>query len=279
MRMKTKLSITRREFVMAASSMGPALAAGSLMFAEPGAAAPVKPSAAGLAQQSQGRAVQAKPRVLVFDVNQTMLDVGALRPHFARVFGDPRALEEWFTLLLQYSMVVTLADSYSDFGTVGRAALEMLAATRKVQIPAEEQTRIMQGVLTLPAHPDIAPNLTRLRAVGFRMVTLTNSSSSAVRSQLQNAGLTQFFDESISVEFARRFKPDLAVYRGAAAHLGVQPGELRLIAAHAWDVFGAMKAGWHAAFVARNGIPLFPLGPTPDIVGPDMTAVTDSILA
>jgi len=89
----------------------------------------------------------------------------------------------------------------------------------------------------MPAYPDVPESLKRLRAKGIRMVTLTNSSPSAVKEQLHNAGLTQYFDESISVDSSRRYKPDLAVYRSAATHLGAQPRELLLIAAHPWDVF------------------------------------------
>ncbi len=229
--------------------------------------------------QQDGTGRKMKPKILVFDVNQTMLDLNALRPYFARAFGDGKALDEWFSLLLQYSLVVTVANAYADFGTLGRAVLEMLAKTRRIQVSPEDTTRILQGVLTLPPHPEVPESLKRLRAAGFRMVTLTNSSASAIKSQLKSAALAQYFDESISVDSVHRFKPDLEVYRTASAHLGVQPGELRLIAAHAWDVFGAMKAGWQAAFVARNGIPLFPLGAKPDIIGPDMKAVTDAILS
>ncbi|HYM05662.1 MAG TPA: HAD-IA family hydrolase, partial [Terriglobales bacterium] len=137
---------------------------------------------------------------------------------------------------------------------------------------------ILQGVLAMPVHPEVPENLQRLRAAGFRMVTLTNSSPSAVKAQLQNSGLTRYFDESISVDSVRRYKPDLEVYRSAATHLGAQPGELLLIAAHPWDVFGAMKAGWQAAFVARHGIAPLPMGPKPSINGPDMKAIADAIL-
>jgi 2-haloacid dehalogenase len=283
-------SMSRRKFVLAASSLGSAMMmdplrvlakrARALLGARRnmgGGSSSIFPSV-GAALQPQNPVVQTKPKVLVFDVNQTMLDLNALRPQFARVFGDGRALDEWFSLLLHYSLVVTVADAYADFGTVGRAVLEMLATTKGVKLSSEDATRISQGVLTLPAHPDVPESLKRLRAAGFRMVTLTNSSPSAVKAQLQNAGLTQYFDEAISVDSTRRFKPDIEVYRSAAAHLGAQPGELLLIAAHPWDVFGAMKAGWQGAFVARNGITPFPLGPKPTINGPDMKAVADAIL-
>jgi 2-haloacid dehalogenase len=230
------------------------------------------------AVRQQRSGAESKPRILVFDVNQTMLDLNALRPQFDRVFSSGGALDEWFSLLLQYSMVVTLTNAYSDFGTVGRAVLEMLASLKGVQLSSQDKTRILQGMLTLPAHPDMLESLKRLRAASFRMVTLTNSSPMAIKAQLQNAGLAEYFDESISVDSVHRFKPDLEVYRSAAAHLGAKPSELRLIAAHAWDVFGAMRAGWRAAFVARHGTPLFPLAPKPDIIGPDMKAVTDALL-
>jgi 2-haloacid dehalogenase len=273
------LQMTRRKFALAASSVG------SLVFSRPtsllakigkGNLSEVFGSAnAGSQAEASG---SVKPKVLVFDVNQTLLDVNALRPHFARVFGDVAVLSEWFALLLQYSLVVTVADAYVDFGSVGRAVLEMLANTRGVKLSPEDAARISQGMLALPAHPEVPENLERLRAAGFRMVTLTNSASPAVKAQLQSAGLAQYFDESISVDSVRRFKPDLQVYRSAAAHLGAQPGEILLIAAHAWDVFGAAKAGWQTAFVARGGIAPLPLGAKPTISGSDLKAVADAIL-
>jgi 2-haloacid dehalogenase len=270
--------INRRKFAFAASSLGAALMTGPLNFLAKmgGGSSGIFPPA-GAASPSQAGG-QTKPKALVFDVNQTMLDLNSLRTHFVRVFGDGRALDEWFSLLLHYSLVVTVADAYADFATVARAVLEMLASTKGVKLSPEDATHILQGVLMMPAHPDVPESLRRLRAAGFRMVTLTNSSLSAVQAQLHNAGLALYFDESISVDSIRRYKPDLEVYRSAATHLGTKPSELLLIAAHPWDVFGAMKAGWQGAFVARNGITPFPLGPKPTINGPDIKAIADAIL-
>lgn len=69
------------------------------------------------------------PRIIVFDVNETLLDVSALEPHFARVFGDRRVLREWFSTLLLHSEVATLAGPYADFPAIGRAALDMTATS------------------------------------------------------------------------------------------------------------------------------------------------------
>jgi 2-haloacid dehalogenase len=272
----SNIDFNRRDFMVAASTVGSAILTDRLMAKAPAGAAFHLADQVSAAGQSVAR-VQS-PRVLVFDVNQTLLDTDALRPHFQRVFRDGSVLDEWFSLLLYYSIVVSVTDSYTDFGTVGKGALEMLATTRGVQLAPADENAILQGVLTLPAFPEVAASLERLRAAGFRMVTLTNSSSTGVKAQLQNAGLTRFFEESISVDSVRRFKPELEVYRSAAVHLQSQPGDLMMIAAHAWDVLGAMKAGWRAAFVGRPGKVLFPLGPRPEIAAKDIKTVADTLM-
>jgi len=69
-------------------------------------------------------------RVIVFDVNETLLDLAALDPAFARIFGDAAARREWFTQVLQSALTATVTAAYSDFGAVGMAALAMTAARR-----------------------------------------------------------------------------------------------------------------------------------------------------
>src|SRR5215831_11536580 len=99
------------------------------------------------------------PRIVVCDVNETLLDIGALAPLFEEIFGDPRFLREWFSTVLLYSEVATLAGPYHDFGTIAGAVLDMLAATYGVSLPAANRNRVLQGMLTLPAHPDVIEGL------------------------------------------------------------------------------------------------------------------------
>jgi 2-haloacid dehalogenase len=219
------------------------------------------------------------PRVIVCDVNETLLDVGALEPHFKQAFGDGRVLQDWFANVLLYSEVATLAGPYSDFANIGGAALDMEASARGITLSAADRTRILQGMLTLPAHPDVRDGLQTMRDAGLRLVTLTNSAPAAVQQQLTNAGLTAFFEGSFSVDTVRRFKPAAEAYQSVADSLGLPVDRLRLVAAHAWDIVGALRAGCAAAFVARPGKVLYPLGPKPDITGPDFRSVAKQIVA
>lgn len=51
------------------------------------------------------------PRVCVFDVIETMLDLQALDPQFQRIFGDAAARQEWFQQLLQSALVATVTNA------------------------------------------------------------------------------------------------------------------------------------------------------------------------
>lgn len=242
-----------------------------------GAALSALPASA--ATQGAGQSSATRRRILVFDVNETMLDINALEPHFAGAFGDGQVLREWFSTLLLYSNVASLAGPYADFGAIAGAALSMVAEARGVRLAAEDHDRILGATRSLPAHPDVRPGLERLRKEGFRLVTLTNSAPVAVEQQLKNAGLTDLFERSFSVDAVKRFKPAPEPYRHVAQQLGVTVGDVRIVAAHAWDIVGALQAGCLAAFVARPGKVLYPLGPKPDIVAPDFQTVAEQIVA
>jgi 2-haloacid dehalogenase len=244
------------------------------LIAAAGAGILARPASGG----GQARPTAGRRRVLVFDVNETLLDVGALAPRFERAFGDARVGAEWFSSVVLYSQVAALAGPYTEFGAIARAALDMTAAAHDVSLSSEDRDGILRGLLSLPAHPDVREGLDTLRQAGFRMVTLTNSAPAAVRQQLTNAGVADYFEQSFSVDEVRTFKPAAEVYRLVATKLAVDPADLRLVAAHAWDVMGAMRAGYATAFIERPGKALFPLADRPDIVGRDLREVAARIV-
>lgn len=215
---------------------------------------------------------------LVFDVNETLLDLRGLDRPFEQVFGDAKVRGEWFQQLLQSALVSTVTDAYADFGTIGRAALAIVARRRGRQLADAEVDQILGAVKRLPPHPEVADALERLRDGGYRLATLTNSTGAVAQAQLENAGLAPLFERIVSADTARRLKPAPEAYHLAARELGVEVGQLRLVAAHAWDVAGALRAGCLAAFVARPGMVLDPLAPSPDIVGADLGEIADALL-
>lgn len=218
------------------------------------------------------------PRIYVFDVNETLLDLRALDPLFERAFGDAAVRQAWFTQLLQSAFISTITGDYKDFGTIGASALEIIATRRGVTLSQEDRTSILQGMRRLPPHPDVRDGLERLRSAGLRLSTLTNSTEQVAQAQINNAGLSEYFEHIFSADTVRRLKPAPEPYRMVAERSGVDISQIRLIAAHAWDIAGALHAGCAAAFVSRPSMVLDPLFDGPDIVGADLREIADRIL-
>lgn len=209
---------------------------------------------------------------------ETMLNTTVLEPHFERVFGNKDALREWFSQLLLYSEVATIAGPYVDFTTIASAALKMTAESRKVRVSSSDRALILKAMLALPVHPDVHDALLCLQTSGLRLVTLTNSNQKAMEAQLKNAGIDKYFERNFSVDSVRKYKPAAETYEMVAKELKVKTSDLRMVAAHAWDIIGAMRAGAAGAFVARAGKVLNPLHDEPDIVGKDLRVVAKKIV-
>ena len=219
------------------------------------------------------------PRICVFDVNETLLDLAALDLHFEHLFGDASFRKSWFTQMLQSALVATVTDKYSDFGTLGIAALEMVAERQHVRLTEADRHELRDGMQHLPPHPEVRESLTRLKSAGLHLTALTNSTLKVAQAQLSNAGLTDLFEHIFSADEVKRLKPAPEPYRMVAQRMDVNIGDIRLIAAHSWDVAGALRAGCAAAFVARPGMVLEPLVEKPDVIGKDLREVGEQIIA
>jgi 2-haloacid dehalogenase len=214
------------------------------------------------------------PRVVAFDVNETLLDLGALDPLFERAFGDAAVRVQWFQQMLQLAFVGGLTGRYVDFSAAQRAALEMLCRRHGVEADGDE---IVGAMRSLPVHPEVPDALDAIRDAGFTTAALTNSPLDVARDQLTNAAVASRFDSILSADQVRALKPRPEAYELVARTFSADLGDVRLVAAHAWDVSGALAAGCTAAFVARPGMVLSPLGPQPDIVGRDLGEVAAAL--
>jgi 2-haloacid dehalogenase len=164
-------------------------------------------------------------------------------------------------------------------GTIGRGALDMVAKRLKKTLTDDDRKRILGTIRELPPYPEVRKSLERLKAAGFRLGTLTNSTKELAEAQMENAGLVDLFEQVLSADEVRRLKPAAETYRMTAERFSVPIGDMRLVAAHAWDVAGALRAGCRAAFVARPGMVLDPIHEPPDVVGQDLREVADRIIA
>jgi 2-haloacid dehalogenase len=217
-------------------------------------------------------------RVIAFDVNETLLDLAALDGAFEELLGSAEVRPQWFAQMLQLAFVGGLTGRYVDFGTAQRASVRMVAERVGQEVGAEAIDELVRRMSSLPPHPEVPDALARLRGTPLTVVALTNSTAVVAEAQLASAGLRGHFDAVLSADDVRALKPAAAPYLAVAKRFDVAIGEVRLVAAHSWDVSGALSAGAKATFVARPGMVKSPLGPQPDIVAADIADAVDQII-
>lgn len=217
--------------------------------------------------------------LIVFDVNETLLDIRTMEPIFERIFGDKKDMRLWFANLVMYSVVLTTAGSYAPFTEIGEAALKMMADAQGIKIKDADRAELKEMFSTMPPYPDVPVSLQKLRNAGFRLFTLTNNLIEVQSRQLKQGGIADFFERCFSVDGVRQFKPAPRTYGHVQEELGVGPSQLCMVACHTWDTLGAVAAGWESALVKREGNDVLGVGPQPQIVGNDLNDVADQLIA
>src|SRR5580700_5683190 len=216
--------------------------------------------------------------LIVFDVNETLLDLATMEPTFERIFGEKSAMRLWFANLIMYSAALTVAGWYVPFTDIGAAVMKMLADTQGIKIDDADKKELTEKFSTMPPHPEVPAALRKLRHAGFRLFTLTDNLLEVQTRQLEHGGIVDLFERRFSADGVRHHKPSPQAYAYVEKELGVQPSQLCLIACHTWDTLGAVAAGWRAGRIKPTCNDVMGVGPQPHIIGNNLNAVADQLI-
>lgn len=219
-----------------------------------------------------------KRPLIVFDVNETLLDLETMTPIFERIFGEKIAMRLWFDNLIMYSEALTLAGCYVPFTEIGAAAMKMMADVRGIKITDADKRELTEKFSTMPPHPDVPGALRKLRDAGFRLFTLTDNLIEVQGRQLEHGGIIELFERRFSADGVKHHKPSPQAYAYVEKELGTKPSDMFLIACHTWDTIGAKGAGWGAALIKRPNNDVLGVGPQPDIIGMDLLDVATQLI-
>ena len=217
--------------------------------------------------------------LIVFDVNETLLDLDTMTPVFERIFDDRSAMRLWFANFIMYSAALTVAGQYVPFTDLGAAVMKMLADTRGISITDPDKKELTERFSTMPPHREVPGALRQLRDAGFRLFTLTDNLLEVQGRQLEHGGILDLFERRFSADAIKRHKPAPEAYAYTAKELAVEPSQLCLVACHTWDTLGAVAAGWEAALIRRPGNDVLGVGPQPTIIGGDLDDIVVQLIA
>jgi 2-haloacid dehalogenase len=188
-----------------------------------------------------------RPEVVAFDVNETLLDLAPVGATLVELGQPEQLLPQVFgrTLLTGFAAAVT--GTWFPFREAFDAAL-----AQTTDLGPADRSRVADAFGELVPHPDVEPALRRLAEAGIRTVTLSHGSPAVAPAGLERGGLSALVERTLSSESIRAWKPAREVYLWAAGSCGVAPDRLALVAAHAWDVHGAVRAGVTGAWFPRS---------------------------
>ncbi len=195
----------------------------------------------------------ARPRLLIFDVNETLSDMGPLAARIADLGIAEHLATTWFAGVLRDGFALTAAGATAPFAEIAAESLRVLFSTKTPNRDLQDAvTYVMEGFAGLGVHRDVITGLDALAMLDIRLVTLSNGPVSTAQSLLTAAGVRQHFERLLSVEDVGAWKPAASSYAYALAQCQMAPADAMLVAVHPWDTDGAARAGLATAWINRD---------------------------
>ncbi|MGQ0464136.1 MAG: HAD-IA family hydrolase [Sporichthyaceae bacterium] len=217
-----------------------------------------------------------RPAAVAFDVVETLINLEPMGERFVEVGLPPEAVWAWFPRTLLYGVGLSVVGDYVPFPA---AAAESLRTLTRYEISDAGVEYVLAGMGELVAHPDVEPAMRRLDEAGVRMICLTNGTAAMTQSFLDRCGLAGYVERVVPTAELNTWKPPAKVYLHGAAALGLPPGEVALVAVHAWDCHAAKRAGLMAGWAARLEGRYGSIFAAPDVEGADLDEVARGLLA
>ena len=219
-----------------------------------------------------------RPKIVAFDIIETVFSLENMRPRLVELGLPGSALELWIASALRDAFALSITDRFSPFRAVLRGSLATLLSTHQLPVEEDRIAAVLDGMAELDPHPDATDAFAALGSQDVRIVALSNGATSVTERLLQRSGLDQFVEAVYSIEQVQRFKPRREVYLHVASTSGVDPGEIALVATHAWDIHGASAAGLMTGFVVRRqSYPAIML--RPDVEGQTLLDAVNALIA
>lgn len=217
-----------------------------------------------------------RPRVVAFDVVQTLMSLESMRLRLSEAGLPGSTLERWFDRILRDGMALTLAGDYAPFPVLAASGLRTLASG---DMSDEAVDHVMAGFAELREQSDAEPAIRMLAGAGISVVCLTNGPAESTQNFLKRTTLDRYVDDVISVEDVRMWKPAGNVYAYALRRLGRPAEEVAMVAVHAWDCHGAQRAGFTTGWAGRLESHFPEIFERPDVMGDDLIEVARGLLA
>lgn len=229
-------------------------------------------------------------RALAFDVFGTVVDWRSSIIRECSLLGKSKGVNaDWEKFADSWrggyapamNMVRTGELPWTSIDSLHRIVLDRLLDEYGIEgLSESEKDDLNMAWHRLEPWPDSIEGIERIRK-RFIAATLSNGNISLLVNMAKHSGIT--WDCVLSSELSGHYKPDREVYLTAAGLLGLEPGDIMMVAAHTDDLRAARALGFKTAFVSRplefgpsgraeetDGMPF-------DIIAPDFLDLADKL--
>ena len=228
----------------------------------------------GYAQTSEARyKAVAFDYFVIFDPNSVVAEVEKVFPGKGMDFT-----KAWRAKQFEYGFLRSITKSHEDFFKVTEDALLYTMENMKLETTEAQKKQLLSAYLSLKPWPDSVDALKKLKASGVKIITISNFSKMMLKSNADNAGIADLFDELLSTEINRTYKPDPEAYALGIQHLGLKKDDIVFAAFGGWDAYGAKSFGYPTYWVNRFNLPTEKLGIQADGTSNNFQGLLDFIL-
>ncbi len=211
---------------------------------------------------------------VIFDPNSVVGEIEKVFPGKGMDFT-----KAWRAKQFEYCFLRSITKDYEDFFKVTEDALLYTIANMKLNVTEAQKKQLLNAYLSLKPWPDSVEGLKRLKAAGVKIITISNFSKMMLKSNADNAGITNLFDELLSTEINGTYKPDPKAYELGIRHLGLKKEEIVFAAFGGWDAYGAKSFGYPTYWVNRFNLPTEKLGIQADGTSNSFQGLLDFVLS
>ena len=176
----------------------------------------------------------------------------------------------WRARQFEYTWLRTISQRYADFWQVTQDSLVFAAKLTKVDLTTEKRDQLMHAYLELKTWPDVPVALRKLKEAGYRLAFLSNFTRPMLEANIRNSSLDGVFEQVLSTDLARSYKPDPRAYALATDALKLAKEQILFVAFAGWDAAGAKAFGYPTYWVNRLNLPAEELDAAPDGAGAGM---------
>ena len=179
----------------------------------------------------------------VFDAYGTLFDVNSAAAKCKEKLGDKweNFANAWRTTQLEYTWLRSLMKKHKNFWQITEDSLDHKNMRKELLNLYKE----------LSPYPEVKECLDALKSKKIKIAILSNGTPDLLKGLVESNNIQSYFDNIISVEDVKIYKPDPKVYEMPIKKYNCKPENICFLSSNTWDVSGGGVFGYNAVWVNR----------------------------